>query len=169
MLESESQVEEASSQVEEESMRELTDQQQRFVIEFTSGNGAIGNASEAARRAGYSEKTAAEQGRQLLNKPHVVAAIEEANRGLINGSLTTLALDVIQKILEDEDANPRLRLDAAKTALDRAGYIAPKAPEAPERLEKPLSELSVQELEDFIRQRRAWTEEKARLANVKPH
>ena len=146
---------EFESQVEEASMRELTDQQRRFVIEFTSGTGAIGNASEAARRAGYSEKTAAEQGRQLLHKPHVMAAIDEANRSLIDGSLTTLALEVIREILEDENAHPKLRLDAAKTALDRAGYIAPKAAEAPEKLEKPLNEMSVEELEEFIRQRRA--------------
>lgn len=166
MLELGPQVEEASSQVEKESMRELTDQQRCFVIEFTSGSGAIGNASRAARRAGYSEKTSAEQGRQLLHKPHVVAAIEEVNKGLINGSLTTLALDVIKDILENEDANPWLRLHAAKTALDRAGHIAPKAPET---LEKSLSEMTVEEMEEFIRQLRAWTEERARLEVVKVH
>ena len=42
----------------------LTDMQALFVLHFTSTHGAIGNASEAARRAGYSEKTAAEQGRR---------------------------------------------------------------------------------------------------------
>ena len=61
-------------------MPNLTDQQQAFVTAFTSDPGAIGNASEAARRAGYSEKSARDIGRQLLAKPHVRAAVEEANR-----------------------------------------------------------------------------------------
>lgn len=35
-------------------------------------------AAAAARRAGYSVKTAREQGRQLLRRPHVAAAIQAA-------------------------------------------------------------------------------------------
>ena len=117
-------------------MPNLNDQQQAFVTAFTSDPGAIGNASEAARRAGYSEKSARDIGRQLLAKPHVRAAVEEANRAQLGGALASKAVAVLASIIDDETAAPKLRLDAAKTVLDRAGYIAPKAAESP----KPESE-----------------------------
>lgn len=40
------------------------------------------NASEAARRAGYSERTAHAIGHELKNKPHIRTAIEEDMREL---------------------------------------------------------------------------------------
>src|SRR5438309_741957 len=72
--------------------RALTEQQQRFVTAFTIDPGAIGNASEAARRAGYSEHSAREIGRQLLDKPHVQVAIREANQRQISGQMATKAI-----------------------------------------------------------------------------
>jgi phage terminase small subunit len=133
-------------------MRELTDQQAGFVAAFTSDPGAIGNASEAARRAGYSTTSAREIGRQLLDKPHVRAAIDDANRAQISGKLATKAVEVLEGILNDEQAPPKLRLDAAKTVLDRAGFIAPKAEERqPEgSARKPINSMSKAELEQFV-------------------
>jgi phage terminase small subunit len=52
----------------------LTAKQQQFVREFLIDL----NASDAARRAGYSLRTAEQQGYQLLRKPAVAAAIAEA-------------------------------------------------------------------------------------------
>lgn len=52
----------------------LTELQARFVHEYP----ACGfNASEAARRAGYSEKTAPEIGYENLTKPHIQRALSE--------------------------------------------------------------------------------------------
>ena len=56
--------------------RGLTPKQAVFVREYLVSL----NASEAARRAGYSVKTATWIGPQLLAKTHVAAAIEEAQR-----------------------------------------------------------------------------------------
>ena len=135
-----------------EKVRDLTEQQQNFVTAFTSTPGAIGNASEAARRAMYSEKSARDIGQQLLAKPHVRAAIEEANRAQISGSLASKAVDVLRAIIDDESAPPKLRLDAAKTVLDRAGFIAPKAEERSQEdeAEHGLSALSTDELRAYI-------------------
>jgi len=55
-------------------MAGLTDKQQRFVDEYLIDL----NATQAAIRAGYSEKTADSIGLQLLRKTQVVEAIEEA-------------------------------------------------------------------------------------------
>jgi len=51
--------------------RKLTDKQQRFVDEYLIDL----NATQAAIRAGYSEKTAEQQAYQLLQKPSVQEAI----------------------------------------------------------------------------------------------
>ena len=52
----------------------LTDKQRRFVEEYLIDL----NATQAAIRAGYSERTANEQGARLLAKASVAAAIAEA-------------------------------------------------------------------------------------------
>ena len=52
----------------------MTPKQQRFVEEYPLDM----NAAQAAIRAGYSERTAKEQGYELLTKPHIADAIAEA-------------------------------------------------------------------------------------------
>jgi hypothetical protein len=117
-------------------MPELTAQQAAFVHHFTSTVGAIGNAAEAARQAGYSERSAKEIGRQLLDKPHVQAAIDEANRVQISGPIAVKAAALLQRVIDDEEAPLKLRVEAAKTILDRAGIVAPTAAEWSARRDK---------------------------------
>jgi phage terminase small subunit len=113
-------------------MRDLTPQQTEFVVHYTSTPEAIGNAAEAARRAGYSEASAREIGRQLLDKPHVRAAVDEANRRAVSGRLTTKAVALLERVIEDEAAPLKTRVDAAKAVLDRAGWTAGRTgPELP--------------------------------------
>ena len=50
----------------------LTEKQKRFIDYYIE----TGNASEAARRAGYSEKTAGWIGQENLQKPTIKAAID---------------------------------------------------------------------------------------------
>ena len=52
----------------------LTPKQQRFVTEYLKS----GNATEAAKQAGYSEKTAFRIGAENLQKPAIARAIERA-------------------------------------------------------------------------------------------
>ena len=51
----------------------MTERQLRFVEEFI----ATGNASEAARRAGYAERYSNRMGTRLLNQINIRAAIDE--------------------------------------------------------------------------------------------
>jgi len=55
-------------------MANLTPKQQRFVEEYLIDL----NATQAAIRAGYSEKTAYSVGHENLKKPEIQKAIEEA-------------------------------------------------------------------------------------------
>lgn len=105
-------------------MPNLTPQQTDFVLHYTSTPAAIGNAAAAARLAGYSEPYARELGRQLLDKPHVRAAVDEANRQAVSGRLATKAVALLERVIEDESAPVKVRVDAAKAVLDRAGWAA---------------------------------------------
>ena len=55
----------------------MTPKQKRFIEEYRT----LRNASEAARRAGYSE----ERGRLLLRRPHVIAALREQGVDVVLG------------------------------------------------------------------------------------
>jgi|GEM_PF-789657 len=58
--------------VDEEQERKLTDRQERFVVAFLG----CANGAEAARTAGYSQKTAREMAYENLSKPHIASAIK---------------------------------------------------------------------------------------------
>lgn len=68
-----------------------------------------GNATEAARRAGYSEHTANEQGARLLAIANIQAAIEEKRRilsELNNWNLQTSSKEAINQYMALQAKNP---------------------------------------------------------------
>jgi hypothetical protein len=128
--------------------RQLTDRQAAFVLAFAA-NGA--NAAEAARQAGYSEHSAKQIGTQMLSLPWVQRALE-IERGRLLAKAGLKAIGLVVQVLEDETAGLPLRLKAAEIALkaDRGERDASKKSEQ----SKALGEMSVPELEDFIRRGR---------------
>jgi phage terminase small subunit len=137
-----------------EKHRELNDQQKSFVLHYTSTDGVAGNAAEAARRAGYTKKYAADLGRQLLEKPHVSAAIDAALREAIGTRLTVKAVTVIESILTSKDASLKLKGDMAAKVIEFSGLVertkAQKAKEAGLGFDKPLTEFTRAELEAVV-------------------
>lgn len=77
-------------------MNQLTPKQQRFVEEYLVDL----NASAAARRAGYSAKTAEWQGPQLLTKSHVAAAVALALQA--RAQRTQIDADWVLRVLAEE-------------------------------------------------------------------
>ena len=79
-------------------MANLTPKQQRFVEEYLIDL----NATQAAIRAGYSEKTAKSVGHENLTKPDIVKAIQEAqNKRAERTEITQdYVLTNIQKVIE---------------------------------------------------------------------
>src|SRR5687767_168552 len=65
----------------------LSEKQQQFVIEYVQ----CWNASEAARRAGYSERTAGQQGYRLLKDSAVQTLIKEVLRANLMSAEEALA------------------------------------------------------------------------------
>lgn len=89
----------------------LTAKQQRFVDEYLVDL----NATQAAMRAGYSEKTAEQQGYQLLQKTSVAAEIQAAKdrRSERTGITSDYVLATITETIE--------RCKQAKPVINRKG------------------------------------------------
>jgi phage terminase small subunit len=120
----------------------LTPAQQAFVKAVLRGE----NPGRAAVAAGYNSEASA----NYLMSRHagVIAAIrEETVRALIVED-APLARQTLRTIMQDTAAPANARVSAAKTLLDRAGYVAPKHAEKADR--KAVAELSSEELRDMI-------------------
>ena len=116
----------------------LTPKQQRFIDEyFVCGM----NATEAAKRAGYSEKTAAVIGCENLTKPKIRAVIEE-RQAAMSQKLECTADDIARELhkLGFSNMGDYLRsTDAGDPYLDFSGLTADQT--------AALSEVTV---EDFV-------------------
>jgi phage terminase small subunit len=79
----------------------LTAKEERFVPEYL----VDGNATRAAIAAGYSERTAARIGSELLTKPHIKAAIAKGlkaqeKRTLVKADANLLAIEMLARKAE---------------------------------------------------------------------
>jgi phage terminase small subunit len=95
----------------------LTDKQQRFVEEYLVDM----NATQAAIRAGYSERTAGSIGHENLTKPEIKEAIEKAQRAIAE----TLGITVA-KVLKE---------------YARIGFLDPRKVLNDDGTMRPISEL----------------------------
>jgi len=126
----------------------LTEQWQVFIKEYC----ALGDHVEAARRAGYSEKTVANQACKL--KRELASEIrEELTLNFI--SHAPKALQTLQELAESSTSES-VRLQASRDLLDRAGFKPADRHEmigktkTPEELEAELVELAGEEGANLI-------------------
>lgn len=114
----------------------LTEMQATFVRHVSEGI----EPNKAVTLAGYGTSNIYARSHDLLCAPHVLLAIHtEVRRKLVAGA--PIALAVIERLVKDETTPPKIRLDAAKTLLDRAGHIAPRA-----IVDKATHELALHEM-----------------------
>lgn len=104
----------------------LTPRQQRFVDEYV----LCGNASEAARRAGYSEKTAGAIATENLQKPVILEAIQAA-RARLAADYEVTRQGVIGGILEAIEmarqmADPSAMLTGYRDLARMCGFNEPE-------------------------------------------
>lgn len=96
-----------------------TDMQKRFAVEYASNGG---NATQAAKEAGYSDKSAHEIGRQLLEKPHVhEMVLKELNRLRYRSGVA--GLNALMQIAEDQKAPANARVSAARALCEHCGIL----------------------------------------------
>ncbi|MFO1158055.1 MAG: terminase small subunit [Reyranellaceae bacterium] len=133
-------------------MRELTEQQKIFCREYASNGG---NGADAARKAGFSERSAGKYAYQLLEKTHVLAAVQREQRRAFT-ELASIALGQVRALLLDGKTPVNARIELAKMSFDRAGLAAIPAEEESGRLDeigsKDLRHLSADELERMAAQ-----------------
>lgn len=131
--------------------RQLTERQAAFVRSYVENGG---NGAEAARSAGYSEHSAKQIGTQMLSLPWVQRALEVARNRCL-AELEVKSLRVLRGILDETNPallSPGQQLKAAEIVLKiRAGD---RALDKKTEQSKALNEMSVDELEAFIRRGR---------------
>ena len=93
----------------------LTELQKEFVRHYSQ----TGNATQSAVKAGYSAKSAEQQGYELKNK--LAGEIDDATRRLM-ASAVPMAVDKLKSLAEDVKISPSVRLGAINSILDRTGY-----------------------------------------------
>ena len=79
----------------------MTRKEERFVSEYLS----CLNATEAARRAGYSERTAKQAGYKMMSKPAIRTAIDERLKSLDAEKVATQAevMEMLTRILRRQE------------------------------------------------------------------
>jgi phage terminase small subunit len=122
--------------------RHLTDLQAAFVANYVE----TGDSHKAALQAGYAPATARTAGTEILRVPHVAQAVARAVAQRLAMS-APMALAVIEELSSNADISPKVRLDASKALLDRAGFVPPRAAaNNVGKIDTPLHEMSVDEL-----------------------
>jgi phage terminase small subunit len=102
----------------------LTRKQEAFVLEYVKDH----NATQAAIRAGYSNRGASEIGYQLLQKTSVLEAIkslqdeidQQLRMQFVQDAIR--AREVLRGILDNPNSTDRDKITAARDLLDRAGF-----------------------------------------------
>ena len=97
----------------------MTEKQCAFVLEYARNGG---NASAAARVAGYPEKSAHEQGRQQLEKPHIREAIYKELMKLRYRS-GVVGLSALVRIAEDDTKPAAAQVAAARALIEHSGLM----------------------------------------------
>lgn len=124
--------------------RSANEQQTAFAEAYVLGSG---NATQAAIAAGYAPVSARQTASRLLRTPHVQEAIRRAQAHVLRSRLASKALGVLEKVLDDDQAPAGVRVDAAKTVLDRAGLSAARTPDTVPDDDQAPSEMSLAELD----------------------
>jgi hypothetical protein len=131
-------------------VRDPTDMQAEFAREYARNGG---RGAEAARKAGFSARVADRYAYQLLEKPHVQAAILKEQRRLLQG-LASLAIDQARAMLDNPQTPAGARAQIITAVLDRAGLAPVKAGEDDgDPAGRDLRELSTAELEAIVAKR----------------
>ena len=104
----------------------LTPRQQRFVDAYA----LCGNSAEAARRAGYSVKTAGQIGQENLKKPAIAAALA-ARQALYADELQVTKEDVVRGLLRAiglarAQENPAAMIQGCAALAKLCGFYAPE-------------------------------------------
>jgi hypothetical protein len=125
--------------------RSITDRQTAFV-DFYATRGVSG--AEAARMAGYASPK--QEAVRLLQQAPIRHALRQRRESIIHGDLAKLALSTLHDLMERPETPAAVKLGSARTALEMARHLGVAAPKDPALHDRPLSELSVADLQRLV-------------------
>jgi phage terminase small subunit len=125
-------------------MEPLTDLQRKFVKAYVELGG---NIAQASKHAGYATRQSGEATAKL---PHVMAAIHAEREFIIKVDIGTLGLAGIRKLLTDDKTPAHVLFQASKYALSIAGHCEALPDSKDEVKNKPLAEMSLDELKEYV-------------------
>ena len=116
----------------------LSLKQQRFCEYYVE----LANATEAAKRAGYSEKTAYSIGTENLKKPEIQKYIEEltADRKSRRIASADEVIEFFTGVMRDKDEMTKNRLKAAENLAKRYAMDQPQGQSKNEVMGQPVFE-----------------------------
>lgn len=111
----------------------LTPKQEKFCELYAS----LGNATEAAKQAGYSEKTARSVGAENLTKPDIQKRLEELTRKRKEARIADAeeVLTFFSDVMRDGNIQAKDRLRAAENLAKRMGLDKERREDAGEALD----------------------------------
>jgi hypothetical protein len=137
----------------------LTEMQAKFVEAYVENGG---NGTQAAITAGYSQDCARVQAQQNLERPKIRLAVEQLRDQKIKTDGATRAWQTMYNMLNDPSAPAQARFQAARWVLEASGHglsaVAAGLQLGLQRSKKDLSNMSIHELEELIRQGQATFE-----------
>lgn len=138
--------------------RQFTDKQTLLIDHISAGL----EIKAAMAKAGYSVKMHP----AAVTSPSVMAEIRARTGKHLQG-LAPRALEVVAQLM-DSGQTERIRLEAAKTILDRSGFIAPKATDGAENRDKELHQMSREELQARAARLQNEIEDRAKPVEIIP-
>lgn len=116
----------------------LSLKQKKFCEEYVIS----GNATEAAKKAGYSEKTARSQGAENLTKPDIQKYIQELTRGPQTARIATgeEVLEFFTEVMKNGKVGWKDRIRAAENLAKRHGIDKPESNGGTEQEGQPVFE-----------------------------
>jgi len=105
-------------------MSALSNKRRKFAMLMATGEVS---GAEAARRAGYSEKTARSQAQRLLTKVDIKQAIDEVQQAAVDDTIMSRhrALQVVSEIALSGKEHGNVRIKAVDTLSKMEGWNAP--------------------------------------------
>ena len=112
-------------------MPELTQKQKRFVVEYIVDQ----NATQAAIRAGYSQKTAVVIGSENLTKPYIKTAIDAELEKIRNERMATASevIEYLTSVLRGKSESEIVVVEGRGDGVSKAQHVK-KNPDEKERI-----------------------------------
>lgn len=129
----------------------MTEKQKKFCFEYVQS----GNATAAAKAAGYSARTAYSQGQRMLKNVEIQNFIKELSEPSENQSIAAAqeVLTFLSDVMRDKEAPLQYRLRAAENLAKRYGVDKPAqeaGTEEPTQIIHVDGSLSEEELEKLL-------------------